>query len=74
MIPERPLVIPLAFLAAGSLAEYLLAIPFSRLIPVVLLVLLVFALLFRKQVLFSCLLAFFLDELGDGCPGSQAGQ
>ncbi len=59
MIPERPLVIPLAFLAAGSLAEYLLAIPFSRLIPVVLLVLLVFALPFRKQVLFSCLLALF---------------
>lgn len=64
MIPERPLVIPLAFLAAGSLAEYLLAIPFSRLIPVVLLVLLVFALPFRKQVLFSCLLALFWMSWG----------
>lgn len=64
MIPERPLVIPFAFLAAGSLAEYLLAIPFSRLIPVGLLVLLVLALPFRRLVLFSCLLALFWMSWG----------
>ncbi|QOX78804.1 DNA internalization-related competence protein ComEC/Rec2 [Trichlorobacter lovleyi] len=64
MIPERPLVIPLVFLAAGSLAEYLLVIPFSKLIPVVLLLLLVFALPRRGQTLFSCLLALFWMSWG----------
>lgn len=64
MIPERPLVIPLVFLAVGSLAEYLLAIPFSKLIPVILLVLLVLALPCRGQALFSCLLALFWMSWG----------
>lgn len=64
MIPERPLVIPLVFLAVGSLAEYLLAIPFSKLIPLILLVLLVLALPCRGQALFSCLLALFWMSWG----------
>lgn len=64
MISERPLLIPLVFLAAGSLLEYLLAISVSIFIPLVFLFLLVSALPFRNRLLFNCLLALFWMSWG----------
>lgn len=64
MSSERLLLVPLIALAAGSILEYLLAVPVSVLVPVVAAVGLVSVVPLKNRQLFGCLLAFFWASWG----------
>ncbi|MDD2499766.1 MAG: DNA internalization-related competence protein ComEC/Rec2 [Geobacter sp.] len=64
MYAKRPLLISLVFLVLGCLTEYLLEVPFSFVIPLILVGCLVCSVLLKSQVLFGCLLALFWMSWG----------
>jgi competence protein ComEC len=80
MYTKRPLLISLVFLVLGCLSEYLLEVPFTCFIPLMLAGCLVCAAPFKSRMLFGCLLAVFWMSWGmaalaprlDKSPADQA--
>ncbi|SJZ96273.1 competence protein ComEC [Trichlorobacter thiogenes] len=64
MCAKRLLLISLVFLVLGCLSEYLLGVPFSYIIPLILVGCLVCSVPFKSQVLFGWLLALFWMSWG----------
>lgn len=79
MYAKRPLLISIVFLVLGCLSEYLIDVPFSNLIPLILVGCLACSVPFKNQMLFGCLLALFwmswgMSALSPRLDNSQAGQ